>query len=49
MRYPNNLENKISLYMLKSSGICVKIQVHSSLEQTLEYNQEQTPLRNKRS
>ena len=46
----NNLENKIiSDTFCRIQLVCVKAQAHSSLEPTLAYNQDQTPLMNQGS
>ena len=44
MRLSNNLENILSEKYWRVQLVCMKVQVYSSLEPTLEYNQDQTPL-----
>ena len=45
MRPFNNLENKtLSSIYWRVQLVCVKVQAHSSVEVSLEYNQEQMPL-----
>ena len=44
MRLSNNLEKISSEIYWRVQLVCMKVQVHSSLEPTLEYNQDQTPL-----
>ena len=44
MRSSNNLEKISSDTYGRVQLVCMKIQVHSSLEPTLEYNQDQIPL-----
>ena len=47
MKPSNNLENKISSdFYWRVQLVCKKVQVHSSLEAPLEYNQDQMPLTN---
>ena len=47
MKPSNNLENKTpSDIYWRVQLVCKKVQVHSSLESPLEYNQDQTPLTN---
>ena len=50
MKPSNNLEHKtISDTYLRVQLVCMKVQVHSSLEPPLEYNEDQTPLMNQGS
>ena len=44
MRLSNNLEKISSETYWRVQLVCMKVQVHSSLEPTLEYNQDQIPL-----
>ena len=47
MRPPNNLEKKIPLETCDTFQLeCKKVQVHCSLEQSLEHNQDQPFLKN---
>ena len=49
MRPPNNLEKKIPLEACDTVHLeCKKVQAHCSLEQSLEYNQDQPFLKNLR-
>ena len=44
MRLSNNLEKISSETYWRVQLVCMKVQVHSFLEPTLEYNQDQIPL-----